>query len=502
MDTRVFWRYSPVTTLIVLCVVAVLGTLSFIGCGAGSKPYSPVVKGGPVVTPDFTVAVTPSSVSVAQGATANYTVTLTSIGGFASPITLAASGLPVGAAATFGALTVTATGATATLAVSTSNAPVQNASVAKPGLAKTPASSRIVTPAASSTITVTASGGGLSHTATATLVVTGPSPDFTVAVSPASVTVSQGASASYTVTLTSVGGFDLSTVTLSVASGLPAGAKATFGAPVSSATQTTEQVTVSTSAPGSEVVTPTGTSTPVISGVGGGFTHTASTSLVVTTQPDFTIKLSEATTGSGTIITGGTGHFIATVTSVGSFATPVALSLSGLPQSSTAIFGSATVTPTASGATTTVDITTNNNEGGTVQGVYPLTLTAVAGAITHTTTATLNIGGFNISVTEASAGSDLVSPGQTAHYIITVKSINGFAPPVTLVQPALPEGCTATFGTTTLTPTAAGATTTLTITTSPATPTGQIDFGVGGGGGGYNSVGFGLLIVQGGGGGG
>jgi uncharacterized membrane protein len=77
-------------------------------------------------------------------------------------------------------------------------------------------------PAGSYPFTITGTSGGVSHTATATLVVR--PRDFTVGVNPSSVTVLRGGTASYTVTISPTGGFS-APVKLSV-SGLPPGATA------------------------------------------------------------------------------------------------------------------------------------------------------------------------------------------------------------------------------------------------------------------------------------
>jgi hypothetical protein len=75
-------------------------------------------------------------------------------------------------------------------------------------------------------LTVVATGGGLRHTATVTLVLPAP-PDFSLAVSPSTRTVNAGTQRRlHRVTVAALNGFT-GTVTLSV-SGLPAGATATF----------------------------------------------------------------------------------------------------------------------------------------------------------------------------------------------------------------------------------------------------------------------------------
>ncbi len=397
-------RRSLVATLFLPPVIGVLGALGLAGCGTGSTTYSPIDK-VTGVTPGFSLVVTPPSVTAVQGAAASFIITLTETGGFNSQLAFSASGLPTGAAATFGAPTPTATGATVTMAVSTSNTVQAQENVIVAGSSKAPkpainaAATRAVTPLGSSTISVTAVGGGI--------------------------------------------------------------------------TQTSNNVT-----------------------------------LVVAAAPDFTVTLTPASPGSANVAPGSTAHFIATVKSIGSFSTPVSLSLAGLPQNTgPAAFGSATVTPTAAGATTTVDVPTSDSEGSTtVQNVYTLILTGKAGATSHTSTASFGVGSFTLTVTEATTGSGTVIQGGTARYIITVKSVNGFSPLVTLTAPALQAGCTSQFGSGTLTATPDGATTTMAIkTTGPGLPNSTpvsnppgtpFDFSVGGQGGGWFTIGDAGLVVN------
>jgi polygalacturonase len=108
------------------------------------------------------------------------------------------------------------------------------------------------------------------------------SDDFGLSVSPASQTVpSGGGTATYTVGTTVASGTP-GNVTLS-ASGLPAGATATFGQnPVPAGSSTT--MTVTTTA-----ATPDGTSSITVTGTASGATHSASTSLTVGTSTTLTI---------------------------------------------------------------------------------------------------------------------------------------------------------------------------------------------------------------------
>jgi hypothetical protein len=96
--------------------------------------------------PDFTIAATPASRTVAAGSSTTYSVTVAPRNGFADTVALSATGLPSGATATFAPASISGSG-TSTLTVSTSGS----------------------TPAATSTLTVSGTTGPLRHTASVTL---------------------------------------------------------------------------------------------------------------------------------------------------------------------------------------------------------------------------------------------------------------------------------------------------------------------------------------------
>jgi uncharacterized repeat protein (TIGR01451 family) len=102
-------------------------------------------------------------------------------------------------------------------------------------------------------------------------------PDFTLSVSPASRTVQRGGSTTYTITITPTNGFS-GDVALSI-TGLPSGATGSF-TPTPATTNSTLTVTTSGS-------TPLSNSTPLITATGGGKSHTAVASLIVTAPPVF-----------------------------------------------------------------------------------------------------------------------------------------------------------------------------------------------------------------------
>jgi hypothetical protein len=122
--------------------------------------------------------------------------------------------------------------------------------------------------AAGGPYTVTASSGGVSGTASVTVTAT---PDFSLSVSPASVSVRRGGTGTYTVTVTASNGF-AGSVDLRL-SGQPSGSTVTF----TPTTTSTSTLTVRTSSSG-----PRGTFTLTITGRSGTLTHTATTRLSVT----------------------------------------------------------------------------------------------------------------------------------------------------------------------------------------------------------------------------
>jgi hypothetical protein len=104
-------------------------------------------------SPAFSIGASPTSVSVAQGASGTSTLSTTVSGGFNSAISLSASGAPAGTTVSFNPASIAAPGSgssTMTMAVGASTA------------------------AGTYTITVTGTGGGITHTASVSLTVTVP----------------------------------------------------------------------------------------------------------------------------------------------------------------------------------------------------------------------------------------------------------------------------------------------------------------------------------------
>ncbi|MCP5051493.1 MAG: hypothetical protein GY940_30275, partial [bacterium] len=128
---------------------------------------------------DFEISAAPAVQTILQGEATSYTVSLTALNGFNSPVNLSLSGLPANAAGTFTMNPVTpAPGAESILNITTTTD----------------------TPAGTYNLTITGAGGEKNHTAQVTLKVNEkpPEPDFSISAAPASQQVIQGESTSYT----------------------------------------------------------------------------------------------------------------------------------------------------------------------------------------------------------------------------------------------------------------------------------------------------------------
>jgi hypothetical protein len=146
------------------------------------------------------------------------------------------------------------------------------------------------------TLTITGSGGGVTHSAQVTLVVS-QAPDFTVDVNPASQSASQGQIATYTIHVHALNGFN-SLVSLAV-SGAPSGTNAVLSVP--SATpdfDSTLTITLSPSAP-------TGPVTLTVTGSGGGQSHQINLVLIINPTTLTQTQTSTATTQTSTMQTSG-----------------------------------------------------------------------------------------------------------------------------------------------------------------------------------------------------
>ena len=220
-----------------------------LSCGLGSPNGDNLLlalAGAP--TAGFSLSASPSSVSVAQGASGTSTITSAVTGGFDSSIALSATGQPTGVTPTFNPTSITGAGtSTLTLAVAATTAP------------------------GTYTITVTGVSGSITQTTTVTLTVTATG-KFAISANPSAITVARGSSGTSTITTKIAGGFH-SAITLSGGGALTKYSPNPIPAP--GAGTSTMTVTIGSNvALGAHKITVTGT--------GGGVTHTTTVTVTVT----------------------------------------------------------------------------------------------------------------------------------------------------------------------------------------------------------------------------
>ncbi len=298
--------------------------------------------------PSFSLSASPSSVTIAQGASGTSTITVTPQNGFSGSVSLSTSSLPSGVTASFNPTTTT-TASTLTFTAS---------STATPGTA---------------TVTITAASGSLSSAATISLTVNAlPPANFMLSASPSSVAITQGTSGTSTISVTPQNGFS-SSVNLS-ASSLPNGVTASFN-PTSTTTASTLTLTASSTAtPGTLTVTITGTS--------GSLTNYTTVFLTVNAVPTANFTLS-ASPSSVTIAQGANGTSAVTIAPQNGFSGSVSLSASGLPTGVTASFN-----PTSATSTSTLTLMASSTA---TPGTVTVTITGISGTLTNNTTVSLNV---------------------------------------------------------------------------------------------------------------
>jgi hypothetical protein len=244
--------------------------------------------------PDFSVAATPSELSLqAGGAARQIQLTLNGINGFTSPVTVALNGVPAGITAIPSSLSLNP-GASEQIMFNAAN-------TAKVG---------------ASTITVTGTSGTLTHSVTIALTVTAAA-DFTLSASPGEITFQAGSSTQFSVSASPLNGWN---TPASVAiEGLPQGVSASPSAfsLVPGAPQT-----IALTAAASAAV---GTSNLTVTANAGSVTHTAAISVLI--QPALAIDLYPATFD----LAPGLSQTLAISATDGALSKTIAVTVQGLP---------------------------------------------------------------------------------------------------------------------------------------------------------------------------
>ena len=197
-------------------------------------------------------------------------------------------------------------------------------------------------------------------------------PDFTLATTPAALTVKQGASGTVTVNVSRNATFT-GAVALTL-EGAPAGVTGTFNP--ASATGATSTLTLNVSSTAAA-----GTHNLTVRGKGDGLDKTARVTLTVEAVPDFSLSGQPAAVE---VKRGEAATVTITVNRVGGFADPVQFEVEGLPTGVTATFEP---NPAPAG-TATLRITTAT---AAAAGTYPLRVRGTAGALSRVTNVSLTI---------------------------------------------------------------------------------------------------------------
>jgi uncharacterized membrane protein len=386
----------------------------------------------PPQTPAFTLAVTPTTLSVQAGGvptsialasvaseadaalanvagaagTGTLNVAITRSGGFEGAVTIAVEGLPTGVTAS--ALTIAPGLLTGTITITAA----ANATVG------------------TATLTVRGTGTGVTaQTANVQLTITA-SPSFALTLTPTALSVQQGQSGTATANIARSGGFAGSVALTST--GPPAGVTLAFDP--ASATGATSAITVNVGAsvaPGVYPITVQGASTGLTN-------QTAVLTLTVTAPPTPSVALSAAPANLS-IAQGQSGSSTLTLART-NFTGAVALTSTGAPAGMTITFNPTSVTGTTSGIT--VDV------GAAVTvGAYPIVIqgagTGIANAnvtlmVTVTAPPASSIG---LSITPSAL---TIQTGASGTTDLTITRTN-FTGAVALTSTGAPAGITVTF---------------------------------------------------------
>lgn len=342
-----------------------------------ASPGNRIARMTIVVPFDFSMTATPNAVTIKQGQSANYTIKVNLVGGSAVTVTLSLSpSPPAGVTYSF-------------------NAPSGNPTFTSLLTLGTTGS----TPIGTYPMTISATGGGITKTATINLVVSSLPPpatfDFSLTVSgSSSATITGGDTAAFGLQVSPLGTASPQAVQL-FATGQPAGVTETLN-PSSGLPPYTSALTLASS-----VSTAPGTYTVTVTGTGGGQTQQVTVSLTVnaplrdysiTVSPD-SLNLAQASSGTATV----------TVQSIGVFSDPVSLAASNMPGGISASFSPNPVTPSSGGtAVSSVAFTVSRSVG---PGTYSFTITGTSGSLVKQATVTMAVSGCLIAT--ATYGSEL-----------------------------------------------------------------------------------------------
>jgi Pro-kumamolisin, activation domain len=360
------------------------------GSNKNTTPITFTVTGAP----SFVITATPTSLTAVRGSSANTAIALAPENGFSGPVTLTASGLPSGVAASFSPISA-AQPATLTLTANGSAA------------------------LGAHTVTITGASGGISSKATVTLTITA-APSFSLSAVPSVLTLNPGKIGQSTIAITSLNGFN-GAVSLA-ASGLPGGVTAAFGAQTGG-----KSVLTFTAAPTAIA----GLSSVTVTGTSGSLVSKATIALTVTPPPTFTLS---AASTSLTVTAGASVSTSITITDKYGFDSAVSLAGASLPAGATVSFGA------VSGGRC---LATFSVAGSTPAGATSVTVTGSSGSLASLVKIALTIRAAPAFTLSASPSALSVQPGATGASTLTITPVNGFTGAVALSVSGLPSGVVA-----------------------------------------------------------
>ena len=409
---------------------------------------------------DFAISVSPTVVNIVPSGHGSTTVTVFSLNGFSSGVSLITGGGPSGVSLSFsqnqlfppsGVSSPHVTSASSVLSIS-----VQSwVAVGLYPMAVTGTSGPL---GVSQSVIV--------HSTQLTLQVVSPK-DFTVAIAPSSLSIQPGTSTTATVTVSSFSGFS-SAVQLTTNS--PSGISFSFSPnpmtelPGGAATAT---ATISVSSSASS-----GTYSMLITGTSGALTHSTPLTIIVSqvASPDFTITASSAPIGVNQgASSGGTVY----VSSINHFTSPVTLSASwfGISPQGLSITVPGSATPPDDGSTPVA--VTFSASTAAQPGTYTLTVVGTSGSLSHAVNILVQVivsgGDFSVSVSPTTIN---VIQGSQAYSTVTLQASGTFSSPVTLTTTAV-NGLSVSFNVSPIPmPLAGTAAAQLIVSVAGSTPTG------------------------------